>query len=285
MVFKALLEKSKERPAWGLGLLLSIVYFAYFIMVSSGEINPGLLFGFCVWGNGDEEPTKEVGCAATGATTNSHLVALGIDVIMTALVAVFYFLDKNPKKENFSYFIYYIAFGFIILAHGLLHAWIGSPSPPGIDCYLADTSKYVRLGYILFAAFSFFLALIILSFGFQFGVPSILGSGLFAFVVVQITQNAGGGNEYFLPGLFCVVHPLSCFTGLFANSIQGKAMFSETVGRLFVITTLVGICELAACDDWFKSIGGHFYYDLTLHSAIVAALPYFTFPGSKKKRI
>lgn len=74
-----------------------------------------------------------------------------------------------------------------------------------------------------------------------------------------------------MPGLFVVVHPLSCITGLFSN----ERAFSPTVAKLFIVCTAVGIFELSSCSNVLRPIGGHLWYDVTLHAAVLASLPYF----------
>mmetsp|Transcript_6135 Transcript_6135/g.8956 ORF Transcript_6135/g.8956 Transcript_6135/m.8956 type:complete len:96 (-) Transcript_6135:228-515(-) len=87
-------------------------------------------------------------------------------------------------------------------------------------------------------------------------------------------------NTYsILPALFVVVHPLSCITGLLSD----QPTFSPLVGKLFVVCTAVGIIELLSCETILRNIGGHVWYDITLHSAVLAALPYFWDTESKKK--
>jgi hypothetical protein len=267
-------EEAKAKPAWGIALLLSIIYFFIFFLVSNNIIKEtGLLFGFCVWGSPDM-PSKSERC--TNSPVNSHILAFGIDLFMTALAALFWVKDKNPKKST----IIYIASGFIILAHGLLHWFLqqkeNSLGLPIVDCYNSDLGESVEeFGYIVFGAFSFFLSLIILSIGFEFKWTTVGGSAAFAAVVVALTKNTGG--DLVLPGLFVIVHPLSCFTGLFSESPS----FNTNVGRLFVVCTAVGISELSACTSFLRGIGGHLWYDVTLHAAVLASLPYFVGPKAK----
>ncbi len=106
-------------------------------------------------------------------------------------------------------------------------------------------------------------------------LPNFVSSVIFAAVVVQVTKNAGG--ELLLPGLFVVVHPLSCITGLLSN----QPTFNANVARAFAVCTIVGILEMSACDQVLKPIAGHVWYDLTLHAAVLASLPYFWTPQSQ----
>jgi len=252
-----------EKRSWLISLVLSVIYFLNFLAAASGTFDAGLLFGFCVWGAPDL-PDEENGCRSS--PVNSHIIAFVVDVIMTLIVGYLYTKDKAEKKQTLTY----IAFGGIILAHGALHYFISSPA---IDCWSEIDKQMEETGYNLFAIFTFFLSLIILGAGFGLAklVPILGGSAVFTAVVVYVTKNIGNG-EYVLPGLFCVVHPLSSFTGLLAKDMPS---FSSTVGWWFVVATTVGILELSTCLTFFRSIGGHFFYDLTLHTAIIFALPYF----------
>jgi len=240
-------------------------------------LKPGLLFGFCVWGKpeipSDDPDAPNYGCRES--PINSHLIAFRIDAVMTLLTGLFWFLDKSKQKKS----IFYVASAFIIAAHGALHYFIQSDM---IKCYIADSEMPDLLrdfGTVLFALFSFFLSLIILGFAFQLNVKTFGSSILFALIVVSLTMNTPG--DLFLPGLFVVVHPISCIAGLFTKS----EIFSSTVGWLFVLCTFVGILELSDCTMFLRPIGGHFWYDLTLHSAVLAALPYFTDrPAARMKK-
>jgi len=168
--------------------------------------------------------------------------------------------------------------GFIILGHGLLHWFLQQTQLENfkVDCYNEDlASGLMDIGYTLFSTYSFFLALIIISYGFGgISVSNTLYSIMFAAVVVFLTRNTGG--ELILPALFCVSHPLACFTGLFTNSTS----FHSGVAYCFILCTIVGILELSSCASILKPLGGHFWYDITLHSAVLASLPYFTPPNN-----
>ena len=169
----------------------------------------------------------------------------------------------------------YIAVACIILGHGLLH-WILSNT---FNCYTDVEKETEELGYtLLFFIFSFFLSSVILGFGFgKLYKCIILGvSVIFAVAVTQVAKSTGGsgGGELALPSLFVFVHPLSCVTGLLSRNPS----FSSTVAIWFVVCTIIGIIELAKCDNILRPIGGHFWYDVTLHVAVLAALPYFNPP-------
>lgn len=262
---------SSEKFPWFISLVLSIIYFITFIFAASPGIDfaSSLLFGFCVWG-APQLPNEKDGCKNSPA--NSHIIAFGIDVLMTIAVYVLYKKDSAVKKQTLVYF----AFAAIILLHGSLHFFLNSPI---IDCYSEVDPEMEKIGNTLFAIFTFFLCLIILGFSEQalnFGVA--LSSVIFTAVVAYITSTFGSG-EFILTGLFCVVHPLSSYAALKSNN----PLFTSAAGWWFVVATTVGILELSTCESFFRSIGGHFYYDLTLHTSILLSTPYFAKDDNSKK--
>merc|ERR1712165_372285 len=258
----------KEKRSWLISMILSVIYFFTFLYFAAKDkeddgFKTGLLFGFCVWGT-PSLPDKTIQC--TDSPINSHNVAFGIDVIMALLGIILYKKDRAKDKKA----IMYVAVVAIILLHGGLHFFLSSDV---IDCYkkIEPGSELEETGYTLFTIFTYFLCVIIQGFGFGLNKNIFLGSGIFTALVVFVTKTIGGG-EYVLTGLFCIVHPLSSYVGLFTDSPS----FSKTVGWWFVVATIVGIVELSTCLPFFRYVGGHFYYDLTLHTAILYSLPYFT---------
>lgn len=279
-----MLSLIQQKPAWSLASLLSIIYAVIFGLVTSGKLSDSLLFGFCVWGKYEGSypnlvgtfPTED-GCKPDFAV-NSHRAAFVIDVILTLVAAVLYVMDGNKNKKETLPF--YLAIGFIILIHGVLHWFLTQDVLDiKINCYTEVDEKTTEIGFLLFNIFSFVLSVIIVTFGFG-GIRAItfVISLVFALIVSQIANGAGGG-EYILPALFVVVHPLSCITGLLSDQLA----FSPLVGKLFVVCTAVGILELLSCEELLRKIGGHVWYDITLHSAVLAASPFFWDPESKKK--
>ena len=83
---------------------------------------------------------------------------------MTGLAGIFYVKDQSEKKSA----LIYIATAFIILAHGMLHWFLQQDKLDiVVNCYNPNLGGDIEeVGTILFAAFSFFLALIILGIGF-----------------------------------------------------------------------------------------------------------------------
>merc|ERR1712087_684118 len=134
--------------------------------------------------------------------------------------------------------------------------------------------------YYLLCNLLFPCILFILGVGFgklaQVTVKEVVLSLLFAIVAVLLV-NQSHSSDLVLPSLFVISHPLSCVTGLLSH----KKMFTKTVAAFFALCTLVGILELWGCASVLKPIGGHLWYDLTLHCSLIASLPYFWSPDAK----
>jgi len=277
-----MLKRILEKPAWSLATLLSIIYAVVFVQVAINDKNPNkdkLLFGFCVWGqySGNDPdligtyPQREVN-SCEDFPVNSHLCAFIADAIITGMVVIFYWMDRNEDKSMLNY----VSTGFIISAHGGLHLFLDMY----INCYIEDTSGIEKLGGIIFGIFSFFLCLIIVFDGF----PEIriiflfVISVVFAVVVAQLSKATDG--EYVLPALFVIIHPVACITGLLSK----QPSFTPMVGKLFALCTAVGILELSLCHPILRIFGGHIWYDITLHAAVLAGLPYFWNTSNSKEK-
>lgn len=269
-----------KKPCWTVALILSIFYIFIFILVSTNVIPNKLLFGFCVWGD-PQFPSKDMGCSES--PQNSHLYSCIIDLFMTCLVIVFWCVEDASSKK--MYCTYYMACACIILSHGMLHWFLQQREdnhfdwlPFIVNCYVPKEKMMgtmIHFGYALFGGFSMLLCMIILGFGFGWNMKIMYASLVFTGIILMVTKESGG--ELVLPGLFCIIHPLTCITGLFSE----LPAFHERVGCIFIVCTIVGIMELTACDILIL-FGGHCWYDLTLHLAVLLSLPLF---WSKTTRI
>lgn len=266
----ALVKALKRKPAWALALLLSIIYAVIYVFAGWELFRPELLFGFCVWGD------PEITANCKNIPLNSHSAAFVVDTLMTGLVVFFYCKDKTTSRN----WMVYSAMGFIIFVHGFLHWFLQQDIMKiQVNCYNPDIDDNVdKIGTAFFAAFSFILALVILGFGFGLDKATFGFAFAFSGAVVALTKNVQG--DLFLPGLFVLVHPISCLTGLLSNQ---EGLFNPLVAKWFALSTLVGIIELAACPSILKPIGGHLWYDITLHISVISSLPYF-WPSVPKKR-
>ena len=263
-----------SKLSWTICLVVSIIYFLLFEAVANGVFDVGLLFGFCVWGK-PNIPDEENGCYKQA--DNSHMYAFYIDALLTCLVVLLYLWNKQVDKLR------HLAIGGIILAHGVLHFVLFR----GINCYISPEDmppKVEDVGYILFGIFTFALSVTILSFGFVennngwMGV--ILASAGVTTLVVALSKDTG--SQWVLPALFAVSHPLSSVTGLFTKS----PVFSSNMGWAFSVATITGILELTTCLTFYRGIGGHMWYDITLHIAVIMSLPPFApvAAATKKKK-
>jgi hypothetical protein len=261
------------KPFWLLGLVLSVVYLVIFLLVSKGAIaSPGLLLGFCVWGE-PGIPDEKDGC--TNAPINSHILSFSVDLLMALVTGVVWHLNTARRSSNA-----YIVCGTVILFHGLLH-WLLQQTMFDffiINCYKSNVGGDLEVaGYVIFGIFTFCLSIVILVFGCGRNPLIVIGSGVVTFAVIAITKGTDG--DLALPGLFCLVHLLTCIVGLYSNAPS----FNENVGALFALCTMVGIVELSACKDFLRPYGGHVWYDLTLHAAVIAA-GYFADDDSPVRR-
>ena len=261
------------KPFWLLGLVLSVIYLVIFLLVSNGAIaSPGLLLGFCVWGE-PGIPDETDGC--TNAPINFHILSFGVDLLMTLVAGIVWHLNTARRSS-----ITYIVCGTVILFHGLLH-WLLQQTKFDffiINCYKSNVAGDLEVGgYVIFGIFTFCLTIVILGFGCGRNPLIIIGSGVVTFAVIAITNGTDG--DLALPGLFCLVHLLTCIVGLCSNAPS----FNEHVGALFALSTVVGIVELSACKDFLRPYGGHVWYDVTLHAAVIASA-YFTDDDSTERR-
>ena len=254
-----------SKLSWTISLVVSLIYFLLFVATVNGLVDDGLLFGFCVWGR-PQLPDRENGCYHE--PHNSHMYAFYVDLGLTAVVAWLYWWHENNKADKLQF----LAIGGIILAHGLLHLFLFK----GINCFIseADIPREVHvLGCILFGVFTFALSAIILSLGFVENNKGWIGVLLASVLVsaLALTLSGDSDSKWFLPALFAVSHPLSSVTGLYSKSHA----FSSKAGWAFLIATITGILELKTCLTFYRQIGGHVWYDLTLHIAVLLTLPTF----------
>lgn len=279
-----LLAVFQKKPAWFIASFLSFVYIFAFVGLVTGKIPNVLLFGFCVWGEYDgNDPSMDGTFPVKNCTDfpiNSHLVAFIIDTIMTVSAGLFYFLDKSDDKNKNWY--YYPVMAFIIFIHGGLHWFLEQKVlPTQINCLVDPVPPQLnKQGTVLFAIFSFFLCLVVVGFGgFKLGaIRTSVISFVFALFVVYLSTLDQSG-QYALQSLFVVIHPLSTVVGLLSDQLA----FSPLVAKWFCVATLVGIIEALSCKELLRPFGGHIWYDLTLHAAVLSSLPYF-WPTKAPKR-
>jgi hypothetical protein len=258
---------------WVLCTIFSFVYFYLFSQDSNNNAShdfdneSGLMGGFCVWGK--PTPTSDNGCTNN---TNSHMYSWYEDLCMTMIVAAAYVYGSRKDTTL------HIALGGIIFFHGLLHYVLSTR----LRCLTnVDDPRLEDLGWFLYMLFTFFLSVIIFGIGFleQYGPKAVLlASGVVTFITYRIAIGSGG-TEWLLSALFATSHPIGSFTGLFTNS----PVFTNFMGWIFLVATVDGIVELRWCQTFLKPLGGHIWYDIFLHAAVIAALPVFREATKAKK--
>jgi hypothetical protein len=279
-----MLSLSSAKLPWLLAMVASAIYFVLFYIAATGpqEKFPdynydGLMGGFCVWG-APVVPDNAGGCITAH---NSHVYAWYEDFIMTLFVVGAYFCSSKKQQEQL---LTYIAIGGIVFLHGFLHFCLYTFLDP--SCVISADAPAGQeegsndfLGWTAYIVFTFFLCLIIFYLGFakQKGILKVLVlSVVVTFVTILLAIKFG--HEWLLTALFATSHPVGSITGFKTTS----PLFSRFVGWFFLLATIDGIVELMACEAFLKPYGGHIWYDLFLHTAVIAALPIFVDTPSKK---
>jgi hypothetical protein len=264
----------KTKFPWVLCTIFSFIYFYLFSQVSTANPQPpfeetGLIGGFCVWG--DPVPDPNNGCENSN---NSHMYAWYEDAVFTMIVVVAYYI--GGKKDT----VIYLALGGIVFFHGLLHFFLSTQ----LHCLTnIEDEKVVKIGWTLYLIFSFFLSLVIFGIGFlkQYGwLLVLLASIAMTAVTYHLASGDGDGNaDWLLSTLFATSHPIASLTGCFTKS----PLFTNMQGWIFLLATLDGIIELMFCESFLKQYGGHIFYDLFLHTAVIVSLPVFQKEATKQK--
>lgn len=277
----------------------------------------GLLLGFCVWGR-PLQPDQTGGCH--GSPENSHVLAFGVDLVYAGVVWYLYSYYRTtrlqePQQEEATNKELptrkFVVVGAILLGHGVLHGalylWM--------DCHFATTPEnlpwFVTLiGYSLYATFTFGLCFFILAMGFLLKATTATTTGeddeknspkgspfdltlewtrrttimrivcpSLVVTALVVILSLVTGSQWVLPSLFAVSHPLSSITGIWSPS----PIFSSRMGWFFLVATVVGILELSTCQVFFRKVGGHVWYDIALHAAVLMGLPPFA-PSTTVRR-
>jgi hypothetical protein len=264
----------KTKFPWVLCTIFSFIYFYLFSQVSTANPQPpfeetGLIGGFCVWG--EPAPELNTGCKNN---INSHMYAWYEDAVFTMIVVGAYYY--GGMKETVTY----VALGGIVFFHGLLHFYLSTQ----LNCLTnIKDEKVVELGWTLYLIFAFFLSLVIFGIGFfdPYGWKLVLlASSAVTAVTYHLASGGGpGSTDWLLSTLFATSHPIASVTGCFTTS----PLFTNLQGWIFLVATLDGIVELMFCESFLKQYGGHIFYDLFLHTAVIVSLPVFHKQPTKQK--
>lgn len=189
-----------------------------------------------------------------------------MDVLFTIAVL---FIGFNPKlfpkqqgKANS------ITLAFIIIAHGLLHFFLGyikdCASPP-------STAPAPVLDIALYAAFIFALSLVAYSTTSSVKpVPSFFVSIGFTYLIVKASLHANPAN---VGTIFGGTQLLASVLGAFVPKNPPNAG-TQKQGLSFIAPCAVSLWELMGCCDGsgkalFNKIGGHVWYDIALHTCLI----------------
>jgi hypothetical protein len=262
----------KTKFPWVLCTIFSFIYFCLFHQVSKADPHfeeTGLIGGFCVWGF-PKTPDPNNGCKNNNI--NSHMFAWYEDAVFTMIVVGAYYY--GGKKDIMTY----VALGGIVFFHGFLHFILSTQ----LDCLTnIEDPKIVKIGWYLYLIFAFFLSLVTFGLGFlkQYGLPLVLLASSVVTAFTYYLAYGTGNTNWLLSTLFATSHPIASVTGWLTKS----PLFTNLLGWIFLAATLDGIVELRFCESFLKQYGGHIYYDLFLHTAVIASLPVFQKEATKQK--
>jgi len=289
----SLLDPSRQNYeiSWVLGLLFTIVLF-YGIFTTEKE-DKNIHGGFCVTCFNDEGYYIEDDFIGGFDVKESHQLSGIIDAILlviAVLIPVYgarasipplFGIPYNPEA-SFGTAVSAVA---LIGVHGYLHyfnlsrfyeGYVTGKKPlpfPGLPNDEGNES-----GDVLFAILSFVIA-----------AASITGYS-------SIPENFGplveGGVIFVLGGLTYLLtkaatergyNPISVFFGITQLLVTGVATFvpddlaaDALMGWTFAFTCFVALLEFYLCEQTIRKIGGHAWYDLSLHIAVLTGFWVFT---------
>ena len=254
---------SPSRLPYLIGFVLSLYYFLVF---TSGEdvIDPFYKDGFCVTNLQDVGGIKKCPDLA-----NSHTFAFLVDVVFTLagfLIPLTSYV--NPEKPR----IEKIAIPFIIIFHGLLHGFLSSQQcyVPMDDTGLAETfysTFTVALVGLMLGPFSSFSDVV-------GPIGTLLGIAASSYWIIQRTLNiAGKGENNAIAVLFGSTQLLFSATGAF---FPKQGVSTKLVGQTFIFPVIVSLLEYSKCTVkgglGLHNVGGHAWYDITLHTSVICSL-------------
>jgi hypothetical protein len=259
-----------------LSAVLSVVYFG---ILKHQQSDPALSckyapFGFCVTNYAPDE------MKCPDPTENSHVWAFRVDVLFTIGVLSIGVLPIGRKlfpmqqSRNNA-----IILAVVIIAHGVLHFWLGnslSCAPP------PNQGDNAAIGVKLYALFIFVLAIVafLMSSSVKLAI-SLIFSLIFTWLIVTVSvaeMNIGaifGGTQLLV----------SVIAAFFPKNPDDVG--NEKQGWFFIAPCVISLCELLFCCDGsgdqglFNKVGGHVWYDITLHTALIVGQltpPYITPP-------
>ena len=271
-----------RRLPWVVSLILSVLYFVfYFKHISDGDTpckyQPS---GFCVTNYVPPEFKKktEVPIPGTGycpsKVDNSHFYAFSADVVFTiAVLIIGFFPQIFPEQQGIANAV---MLAFVIIFHGGLHFFLGYV----LQCEDGDSAE-LPVQTFLYAVFIFVLAYVAFRSTSSVKFPlSLILSVAFTFLIVQASassNNVGAifGGTQLLVAFITVFFPKN--TDNFGTQKQGWFFVAPCVISLW---ELLGCCDDSGDKGLFNKIGGHVWYDITLHTALIVTQ---LTPETKKK--
>lgn len=271
-----------RRLPWIVSMVLSVLYFVfYFKNLSDGGLpckyQPS---GFCVTNYVPPTIQKktEVPIPGTGycpsKVENSHFWAFSVDVLFTIAVLIIGF---NPEifmeQQGFANAV---MLAFVIIFHGGLHFFLGYV----LQCKDEESAELPAQTF-LYAAFIFVLAYVTFRSTSSVKFPlSLILSVAFTFLIVKASassDNVGAifGGTQLLVAFITVFFPKN--TDNFGTQKQGWFFVAPCVISLW---ELLGCCDDSGDKGLFNKIGGHVWYDITLHTALIVTQ---LTPETKKK--
>ena len=237
------------KGGWYLALLLSVVYLG---LLLNKTLKPDCDYtsqGFCVYGF---DPAKQE-CTQG---MNSHVFSWWVDAVFTFLVIA---IGKWTKATTGDI----VSLVAVVLMHGLLHKHsdfksckVGLDPTPGFD-------PSVLFGNVTYFVFTALVSIVGLKkTELSSTTTNLIALGIAAATSILSQPAMGNGAS----PIFMTTQLLVSIIG----SLDKNNQFSSLMGNLFVLPCAVSIVELMLCCGVFHNIGGHVWYDLTLHTSLLA---------------
>jgi hypothetical protein len=268
-----------EMRPWYLCLAASIVYFGLFVvrgfLVDCGEPDVTSPFdwiclatadlhqGFCTF-NWDETLSPP---QCVSQTLNSHFFAFAVDAVLTvvALLIMWPVIKSIKSLNDLLKTLMPLSQVLLIVFHGLLHKYYShndsSEGSEKVPCFIAEGEPLALWLYSLFVLL--LVAVIMQSFWKTQTIALTIGLTI---AIVATTLKSG---DFSLPCLFASSHLLVSIGGVFGEI---RTFTTPELGWAFLVATIVGLIEFLSCGSFLVKVGGHFWYDLTLHIAMIVSI-------------
>ena len=276
---------------WLVSVVLNVLYFWVYLFPDSLNIHLETKYapsGFCVTNydpqlphNKPPEPpcgvtpnsffaevgklvtgTSEAPNWASGAQDNSHFWAFSVDCWFAIIVLSIGLFGKKNSNQGFPAAC---TNALVIMAHGILHWWLGYFK----NCELLTSQNGQSFGTLLYTVFIGLLIFV----GFRAtsnwtSLPKIsIATAVFTFLIVYTSTTQDSIGAIF-GGTQLLLSLVSAF-------IPKKGVVTRTQGYFFIAPCLISLTELLYCTTesgkptLFNKYGGHAWYDVTLHTVVV----------------